>query len=66
MLETADSFRNMGESQKYYVQKKPDTKVLAIWFHLYETRKQFIAWGQGGKAGVEVLIGAMQGSIILE
>lgn len=43
MLETADSFRNMGESQKYYVQKKPDTKVLAIWFHLYETRKQFIA-----------------------
>lgn len=39
MLETADSFRNMGESQKYYVQKKPDTKVLAIWFHLYETRK---------------------------
>lgn len=65
MLETADSFKNTGESQKYYVQKKPDTKEYLLSGSIYmKLEKNLVAWGQGGKADVEVLMGEMQGSIL--
>lgn len=59
MLETADSLQNISESQKYFFQKKPDTEE-SIYMKL---EKHLVAWGQGGKAGVEVLIGETQGNI---
>lgn len=46
MLETVSSFKNMDESKKYYLQKKPDTKEYLLSGSIYmKLEKDLVACG---------------------